>query len=62
LRIFFLAVESKKIKKIKKAHGMGDASTGKLSSYCWVVLLLHTLMIHNFLPGFSPIKGKYEYR
>jgi len=50
------------VKALSKAHGMGDASTGKLSSYCWVVLLLHTLMIHNFLPGFSPIKGKYEYR
>lgn len=48
------------VKALTKAHGMCDASTGKLSSYCWVILLLHTLMIHNFLPGFSPISGKYD--
>lgn len=38
------------LKYLVKAHDIGDASTGSLSSYSWVVMLLHTLLHHEYLP------------
>ena len=44
------------LKSLMKTHSMGDASTGTMSSYAWVVLLLHTLLRHDYIPAFTPYK------
>ena len=43
------------VKSLVKVHHIGDASAGTMSSYSWVVLLLHTLLRHEYLPAFNPV-------
>lgn len=44
------------LKSIVKDEGICDASIGYLSSYSWIVLLLHFLLRHEFLPPFDPVR------
>ena len=60
IKHYINADESGKVKKVAhlvkalaKAHNIGDASFGFISSYSWVVLLLHTLLLHEYLPAFQ---------
>lgn len=64
IKDYMRADESGKVKKVAlllkalvKAHNMGDARAGSLSSYSWVVLLLHTFLRHGFLPAFRPAEA-----
>ena len=60
IKHYIRADESGKVKKVAhlvkalaKAHNIGEASLGFISSYSWVVLLLHTLLLHEYLPAFQ---------
>jgi hypothetical protein len=48
------------LKHLVKVHGLGDASTGALSSYSWVMLLLHTLLHHEYLPPLQRVPRDSE--
>ena len=49
------------LKKIMKEEGICDASAGFLSSYSWIVLLLHFLQRHEFLPPFQTERDKNSF-
>jgi hypothetical protein len=46
------------LKSIVKEEGICDASIGYLSSYSWIVLLLHFLLRFEFLPPFDTIRNE----
>jgi hypothetical protein len=48
------------LKHLVKVHGLGDASTGALSSYSWIMLLLHTLLHHEYLPPLQRVPRDSE--
>lgn len=48
------------LKYLVKTHGLGDASTGTISSYTWIMLLLHTLLHHEYLPPLQRIPRDSE--
>jgi hypothetical protein len=45
------------LKSIVKEEGICDASIGYLSSYSWIVLLLHFLLRYEFLPPFDTVRS-----
>ena len=49
------------LKKILKEEGICDAGAGFLSSYSWIVLLLHFLQHHEFLPPFQTVRDKSSF-
>lgn len=48
------------LKYLVRAHGLGDASSGFISSYTWIMLLLHTLLHHEYLPPLQRIPHDSE--
>jgi DNA polymerase sigma len=39
------------VKLYASRRGINDAASGKLSSYCWVTMALHFLLIRGYIPG-----------